>query len=92
MIMYVLVLNSLSKSQQAVQAGHALADYLLTFDCCDIWNNDALIYLRATAEQLKQMNVGIGAEWREPDLDNMLTAVAMLGKENDPRFIDFRLV
>ncbi len=47
--LFVLVRKDLSKSQQAVQAGHALAEYLLrgpfTF-----WENGTLVYLAVKDE------------------------------------------
>lgn len=86
------MLKNLSKSQQAVQAGHALAEYFMTFGCPIGWDNGTLIYLKATTKELQQMSGGVSAVWHEPDMNHELTAVALLGPESDPRFIDFRLV
>ncbi len=44
MKMYVLVLKNLSKSQQAVQAGHALCSFLFKNPKTK-WNNGTLVYL-----------------------------------------------
>ena len=100
MKMYVLVLKSLSKSQQAVQAGHALAQYLIELyerDELDEfhWNNSDLVYLKATWAQLMTFTSDLNNKaipYYEPDLNGQITAIAMLGGDNDPRFIDFRLV
>lgn len=98
MKMYVLVLKSLSKSQQAVQAGHALAEYLIRSGrpySTDLWNNGDLVYLKATENELIEFGFNLSHKavlFREIDLHNQITAVAMLGGDNDPRFIDFRLV
>lgn len=88
MKLYVLVRNDLSKSQQAVQGGHAVAEYMKeVWYGEEEWNNGTLIYLRGgDLDQLKasydflhgKEPVEIAA-FHEPDLDNEMTAFAVLG-------------
>ena len=89
--LYVLVRKDLAKSSQAVQAGHAVAQFLL--DHGTIWRNGTLVYLSVPNEthllRLKDSMMGKPlAEFVEPDLDNQLTAIAILGNE-DSRLSDF---
>jgi peptidyl-tRNA hydrolase len=42
--LYVLIRKDMSKSQQAVQAGHAVAEYLLKRPNTK-WDNGTLVYL-----------------------------------------------
>lgn len=79
--MYVLVRSDLTKIQQAVQSGHALAEYLLNHNTT--WRNGTLVYLGVTdeAELLhwgrKLSYKGIGWKgFNEPDINNELTALA----------------
>lgn len=82
MKMYVLVRRDITTSQQAVQGGHALAEFLLNYQ--QNWNNSTLIYLGVKSElqlrkwiyKLNQSNVDI-AIWKEPDMDNQITAIAI---------------
>lgn len=86
--MYVLVRKDLSKSQQAVQAGHALAEYLLRVQPHS-WSNGTLIYLEVENEKELQhwgdkldMN---GHRWtcfREPDIGNQVTAISTVSDKN----------
>ena len=82
MKMFVIVRKDLSTSQQAVQAGHALAEYLM-HGPFSRWQNGTLIYLgvkgRNQLENIKKKfereNIP-HMEFREPDLDNQITAIA----------------
>jgi hypothetical protein len=83
--LYVLVRKDLSINQQAVQAGHAVAEYLLRGPKTP-WNNGTLVYLGIRneneleywTEKLDRKNI----EWvgfREPDRANELTAISVTG-------------
>ena len=83
MKLYVLVRKDLSRSQQAVQAGHAVAEYLLHVQ--HNWDNGTLIYLGIKNEKrlinwtkkLTRKDIKwIG--FREPDIGNQLTAISVL--------------
>jgi hypothetical protein len=81
MILYVIVRKDLTSSQQAVQAGHAVAEYLLENPVN--WKNETLIYLGVKGlaqlenikRKLKFQNINY-IEWKEPDLNNETTAIA----------------
>lgn len=79
--LYVIVRKDLTPSQRAVQAGHAVAEYLLHSP--KQWKNETLIYLGVKSlTQLKNIKRKLGfrgvkfTEWREPDLNNEITAIA----------------
>lgn len=86
--LYVLVRTDLKKSSPAVQAGHAVAQYMLDHPDSD-WNNSYLIYLRVRS--LDELNVWKSkllygdfdtlklSSFSEPDLNNELTAIAASG-------------
>ena len=87
MKLYILVRRDLTPSQQAVQAGHALAAFLLKNPNCE-WKNETLIYLGVKNEeslekwkfklQLKEINF---AEFREPDMNCETTAISTYTEE-----------
>jgi hypothetical protein len=76
------VRKDLPKSYQAVQAGHAVAEWLLREQT---WRNETLVYLGVNnenelldwKERLSFRNMRYAA-FREPDIGNQLTAVATL--------------
>lgn len=85
--LYVVTRKDLSKSQQAVQAGHALAEYLLTTDTS--WTNGTLVYLKVDNEdELKSLTALLKhgkihfTSFKEPDFNNQLTAIASLGSND----------
>lgn len=88
------------KNYQAVQAGHAVAQYMLDYP--DTWRNQTLIYLRVTdLEDLDLWNARVaelGHETKfacfiEPDMDDQMTAMAVLSKpEVDELFCRMRLI
>lgn len=82
MKMYVLTRLDLSKSQQAVQAGHAVAELLLRGQPKG-WDNGTLVYLGVpdleSLERWKQkleFKEKPHSEFREPDIGNEITAIA----------------
>lgn len=60
--MYVLIRKDLSKSQQAVQGGHALAEFLLTYPD-NTWSNGTLVYIGVP-------NLSVLRDW-VVDLENL---------------------
>ena len=84
MKLYVLLRKDLSYSQQAVQGGHAVAEFLLKSS--SKWKNTTLIYLGVKGEnqlknwikKLSRQNIDC-ISWREPDMNNEITAIATLG-------------
>ena len=80
--LYVLVRKDLPESYRAVQAGHAVAEWLLSDQT---WQNETLVYLGVKnenelmdwKERLDYKNMKYAA-FREPDIGNQLTAIATL--------------
>lgn len=80
--LYILVRKDLSKSQQAVQGGHAVAEYLLRGPST-AWPNGTLVYLGVRNEddlkfwgtQITEQGYNI-VPFREPDIGNEITAIA----------------
>lgn len=80
--LYVIVRKDLTPSQTAVQAGHAVAEYLL-HSRLSRWQNQTLIYLGIkglrqleTLKQKFEFNDIPYTEFREPDYNNEVTAIA----------------
>jgi hypothetical protein len=46
--LYVIVISNISRSQQAIQAGHGVAKFVAAFP--HLWGNRTLIYLRVPDE------------------------------------------
>jgi len=81
--LYVLVRKDLASSYQAVQAGHAVAKWLLHDKS---WKNETLIYLGVNDEQaLKRWMDKLDYRqvpyviFKEPDINNEITALATNG-------------
>ena len=77
-ILYVLIDKSLEPVYGCVQGGHAVAQWLLEHPKQN-WNNSYLIYLRCNIYSLKRRLVKLDkdfSEFREPDLNNKVTALA----------------
>lgn len=85
--LYVLVRRDLTPSYQAVQAGHAVAQWMLQYGQTSEWRNNTLVYLGVDNEQeldhWKQKLSFKNMEWvefREPDIGNQTTAIACLNE------------
>lgn len=78
--LYVVVRKDLTPSQSAVQAGHALAEYMLN---CGKWRNSTLIYLGVenlrsldrVKDKLDMRDIAY-YEFKEPDIGDQPTALA----------------
>ncbi len=97
--LYVLVRKDLPKSQQAVQGGHAVAEYLLRGHLSS-WDNGTIVYLAVEDEdELKSWGeiFNLACAWwtgfREPDRNNELTAIAALLDKDEQNIVeDLRLL
>lgn len=82
--MYVIVRNDLTTGQKAVQAGHALAEWML--EDSESWKNTTLVYLAVKDKDHLEMLV-CDLQWsdvkyvqfNEPDINNEITAIASYG-------------
>ena len=84
--LYVIVRKDLSKSSAAVQAGHAAVKFAFEHGHKVSWRNGTLVYLSVPNEaQLLHLKEEVAdkmfSTFEEPDLDNQMTAIAVLGDE-----------
>ena len=90
--LYVLIDKELDSIYGCVQGGHVVAEWLLKHPQQD-WNNNYLIYVSADVltwkEKLDILEIDY-TEFREPDLNNKVTALAILN--NDRLFKKLRLI
>lgn len=90
--LYVLIDNNLDSIYGCVQGGHVVAQWLLNHPNQD-WNNSYLIYVSADISKWKErldiLEIDY-TEFREPDLNNQVTALAILN--NDKIFKNLKLV
>jgi hypothetical protein len=97
--LYVVVNEKLSPSQQAVQGGHALAEFLRKHPHTQ-WRNGYLIYLKQApgydgnimAYWPLMCGISEYAKFKEPDLDNKVTAYAVFSPDAESLLKDFKLV
>jgi len=78
--LYIIISKQYDASYRAVQAGHALAEYLLKNEEKEPWQNETLIYLLSDDllfdhQILKEMGFDL-FPFYEPDVDNQMTAFA----------------
>lgn len=89
--LFILVRKDLKRSSPAVQAGHAVAQFMLEYPNSE-WKNGYLIYLKV--RDLAELKYWKGqamtctinkilqvSDFSEPDLNNELTAVAIYGTD-----------
>ena len=82
--LYVLIDKSLKPVYGCVQGGHAVAQWMIEHPNSKEWHNDYLIYLSADISKWKRKLNSYDVdytEFREPDLDDKVTALAVFGHE-----------
>jgi hypothetical protein len=81
--LYVLIDEALDPIYGCVQGGHVVAQWLIDHPKQD-WNNSYLIYLKADIQKwitrLEYLGIDY-TQFREPDLGNKTTSLAILGNE-----------
>jgi hypothetical protein len=97
--LYIVVNENLNPSQQAVQSGHAVAEFLKKNPHTQ-WSNGYLIYLKRSPNYQGNMmgfgpwSYGLGeyAEFKEPDLENKVTAYAVFSPQAEKCFASYKLL
>ena len=82
--LYVLIDKTLKPVYGCVQGGHAVAQWMLEHKNTHLWDNEYLIYLRADILKWRRKLDLLGvdcSEFREPDLGDRITAIAVHGHE-----------
>lgn len=80
--LYVIINEELDPIYGCVQGGHAVAGYIKKYGS-SYWGNDYLIYLKAPLSEIYRLCAECSEDksnffgWREPDLDNEYTAIAV---------------
>ena len=110
--MYILTNDKLSKSQAAVQACHAVAEYMHEFgqnnDTINWVKNDkTMVVLKASEKEMYDISKKFSADYMkgsnpeywvmfyEPDMNNLLTAIAFEPMEEEvgnELFFNFKLL
>ena len=91
--LYVFIDKSLKPVYGCVQGGHAVAQWMIEHPNSREWQNDYLIYLSADISKWKRKLESYDidySEFREPDLGNRITALAVFG--NDRLFKNLKTV
>ena len=101
MKMYIIVRSDISKSYQAAQGGHALAQMALDWpDKFKEWNNHTIVYLKTSYEDLQRIASSgilneldcVFSDFYEPDINNELTAISIYGLNAGIYLKDYRLL
>jgi hypothetical protein len=86
--LYVLVSNQLEPIYGAVQGGHAIAQWMIEHSNNLYWQNETVVYLSCDIQsilwKLGDDDISI---FREPDLDNIITAIAVVGNAKNERVL-----
>lgn len=97
MKMYCLIRKDLAKNHQAVQGGHAIAQYFLDHGIPTTWDNGTMIFLGVENEHsLKQWQDKLSADelnhstFIEPDFGDELTALSII--DDGKRFANLGLL
>lgn len=84
--LYVLVSNKLPPIYGAVQGGHAIAQWMLEHSDNLYWKNETVVYLSCNIEKMLRRLRGFDISiFREPDLNNQITAIAVVQNPDNER-------
>jgi len=99
--LYVVVDSQLPMQVQAVQACHAIAEFMRKYPATT-WKNGTLVLLKQDFRGGRHFYTGLGsrtyyprfeyAEFKEPDMGDRLTAYAAFGPTLEEHFRSFSLV